>query len=49
LSEKTLIGSAPLAIESCVRNIPDDFMTPADRQLVLDQLLQRRATLVDII
>jgi hypothetical protein len=33
------------AIESCVRSIPNDFMHPADRQLVLDQLLQRRVTL----
>jgi hypothetical protein len=33
------------AIESVVSSIPDDFMPPADRQLVVDQLLQRRATL----
>ena len=33
------------AIESTVQSIPDDFMSRAERQLVVDQLLQRRTTL----
>jgi hypothetical protein len=32
-------------IEGIVQRIPDDFMLAADRQLVVDQLLQRRTTL----
>jgi hypothetical protein len=40
-----IVALAREAIENCVGTIPDDFMSPADRQLVLDQLLRRRATL----
>jgi hypothetical protein len=33
------------AIESVVQSVPDDFMSPGDRQFVVAQLLRRRGTL----
>jgi hypothetical protein len=40
-----ILGLPAEAIISTVQRIPDDFMGPADRQLVAEQLLQRRGKL----